>query len=292
MNEALIPSGFEGEGVTTLGLLSDTHLPDRRRELPPTLSSIFDGVDLLLHAGDVGELAVLEELSAIAPVLAVHGNDDTEEAQRELPERQLLAVGGRRLLLWHSHHPHRATELRFREADDWASKLVRIRKRARQARATIAVFGHIHVPLAQREKGILLVNPGALASGNPFTRQVRQTVALLFLRDDWAVAVRHVDVTAPNEVFEPEIAWSEGFPAALNEVSETIVASEVAALANQLHQGEFAEPETVWVLYRRLAHRCWAGELAMITGADLLAALDETPIVTAADKEKIRELLR
>src|SRR5438477_1199118 len=71
--------------VCCLGLVSDTHMPERCRALPPALFEVLLGVDLLLHAGDVGELAVLDRLSATAPVIAVHGNDDTEEAQRELP---------------------------------------------------------------------------------------------------------------------------------------------------------------------------------------------------------------
>ena len=48
--------------------------------LPASLLDIFAGVDLILHAGDIGELWVLDELSHIAPVVAVHGNDETAEA--------------------------------------------------------------------------------------------------------------------------------------------------------------------------------------------------------------------
>lgn len=291
MNDALIPAGFGGEGVATIGLLSDTHLPDRLRELPPTLSTIFAGVDLLLHAGDVGELGVLEELSAIAPVVAVHGNDDSAEAQQELPEQQLLVVDGRRLLLWHSHHPDRPTELQLREDDAWKPKLARIRQRARQAGASIAVFGHIHVPLVQREAGVLLVNPGALASGNHFTRQRRQTVALLFVRDDGSEAVRHVDVAEPEAAFVPEIEWQAGFTAALNRVSGSIVAPEVADVVGGLRRGDFADAESIWMVYRRLAHRCWAGEWETINAADLMEALRNDGGVGEEDREKVRALL-
>ena len=62
-----------------IGLISDTHMPERWPRLPSCIFSLFDGVDLILHAGDVGELWVLDELSLIAPVIAVHGNDDTEQ---------------------------------------------------------------------------------------------------------------------------------------------------------------------------------------------------------------------
>src|SRR5438094_1902815 len=80
--------------AASIGLLSDTHLPDRLEALPPALFDVFAGVHLILHAGDVGELRVLDELSALAPVVAVHGNDDTAEAQRELPYPHAVAVAG------------------------------------------------------------------------------------------------------------------------------------------------------------------------------------------------------
>ncbi|NJM07720.1 metallophosphoesterase family protein, partial [Candidatus Gracilibacteria bacterium] len=73
--------------------------------LPAPVFSALAGVDLILHAGDVGELRVLDALSALAPVIAVHGNDETEEAQRELPYQQLISAGGQRLLLTHAHYP-------------------------------------------------------------------------------------------------------------------------------------------------------------------------------------------
>lgn len=55
------------------GLIADTHLPDRLTSLPDSVATIFAGVDLILHAGDAGELRVLDALSAVTPVVAVHG---------------------------------------------------------------------------------------------------------------------------------------------------------------------------------------------------------------------------
>ena len=88
-----------------IGLISDTHMPERCFTFPDNLPQVFDGVDFILHAGDVGELWVLDKLSEIAPVFAVHGNDDTIDAQRELPLQQLITIAGRRMLLWHNHYP-------------------------------------------------------------------------------------------------------------------------------------------------------------------------------------------
>ena len=82
-----------------IGLISDTHMPERCAALPTAVFSTLANVDLLLHAGDVGELWVLDQLSAIAPVIAVHGNDDTAAAQRELPFQQIITAAGRRILL-------------------------------------------------------------------------------------------------------------------------------------------------------------------------------------------------
>jgi hypothetical protein len=65
------PGLAPGQVAACLGLISDTHMPERWPELPGAIFDVFAGVDLILHAGDVGELWVLDRLSAIAPVLAV-----------------------------------------------------------------------------------------------------------------------------------------------------------------------------------------------------------------------------
>ena len=115
-----LPSTINPDRVQAcLGLISDTHMPQRCAALPQVLADVFRGVDLFLHAGDVGELWVLDQLSAIAPVIAVHGNDDTVDAQRELPYQQIITIGGQRLLLYHSHHPDHDQEMAMRQDDRW-----------------------------------------------------------------------------------------------------------------------------------------------------------------------------
>jgi len=192
-----------GRVVRCLGLVSDTHMPERCPTLPTALFDILRGVDLVLHAGDVGELWVLDRLSAIAPVVAVHGNDDTAEAQRELPYQQVVALAGRRVLLCHSHYPDEAEELASRRDDAWGPKLDRRAALGRRAGAAVVVFGHTHIPMAVRHRDVLLVNPGALASGSPLGRQRVRTVALLFVRDDGNPIVVHVDIAAPERLFSP-----------------------------------------------------------------------------------------
>jgi hypothetical protein len=70
-----------------VGVLSDTHVPTIVRALPPAIFDIFKGVDLIMHAGDIVELSVLDELRTIAPVEAVAGNMDDPAAQAGLPHK-------------------------------------------------------------------------------------------------------------------------------------------------------------------------------------------------------------
>jgi putative phosphoesterase len=137
------PPDLPAERVAAcIGLISDTHMPERCAAFPPALFDVLSGVDLLLHAGDVGELWVLDRLSAMAPVVAVHGNDDTAEAQRELPYQQVVAVAGQRILLTHAHYPDPEEELASRRDDAWAPKLARRAAMGRRAGAGIVFFGH------------------------------------------------------------------------------------------------------------------------------------------------------
>src|SRR5262249_31935067 len=210
-------------------------------------------------------------LSAIAPVIAVHGNDETVAAQQELPYQQMIVVAGQRILLTHAHYPDRAAELESRRDDAWGPKLARRAAFGRRAGASIVVFGHTHIPMAHRYDGTLLVNPGAIASSSPTTRQLRQTIALLFIRDDGAPFVVHVDLAAPNRPFVPRIDWDAGFRATLDQYNESILAPDLAAEFEHVTSIIRLAPTPGWAAVLRVAHRCWDGEQAAITGADLLA---------------------
>jgi putative phosphoesterase len=120
----------------TVGVVSDTHGLVR----PETLRAL-GCADVILHAGDVGGAHVLEELSRLAPVIAVRGNVDTDSFGRLLPERRRLDPGGVPLLLLHD---------RAALGADPASEGVRV-----------VVFGHSHRPLAERRRGVLWFNPGS-----------------------------------------------------------------------------------------------------------------------------------
>lgn len=149
-----------------LGLLSDTH-----GWLDPALLTWFEGVERILHAGDVGNEAVLEALRPIAPTIAVRGNVDGGGWARELPLETVVEVGGVRIALLHiAGNPTRpqrsATDLIARTQPD------------------ILLVGHSHIPVVERRGGVLWINPGA--AGRQGFHEAR-TAMLLHLEPSLAV---------------------------------------------------------------------------------------------------------
>lgn len=275
-----------------IGLISDTHLPQRLDALPPAVFGALAGVDLLLHAGDVGDLSVLDELSRIAPVIAVHGNDDTAEAQRELPYRQLVTVMGMRILLTHAHYSDRAVEMESRKGDAWGPKLARRAAMGRDAGASIVVYGHTHIPTAVEWDDVLLVNPGALGPPNLATRQAVRSVAILDIHKDAQPAVRHLDLAAPAVPLAFPIDWDAGYRAALARVQEPIVTPEIAAVIPRLYAVMEQDPSrALLTVYEQLARACWSGARTMITRADLIAALADDPTITSDVRAQVMAAL-
>lgn len=86
-----------------IGLITDTHIPEVASELPPQLADAFHDVELILHAGDMYELSVLDDLERIAPVLAVLGDDDHPKLaeDRRVKQEQHLELEGYRVWLMH-----------------------------------------------------------------------------------------------------------------------------------------------------------------------------------------------
>ena len=90
----------------TLGVISDTHVyASSKRQVPPEVHALFRRarVDLILHLGDVNTRLVLEDLSEIAPVLAVVGNNDDDELYDELPHTITFTSGPYRFGMIHGH---------------------------------------------------------------------------------------------------------------------------------------------------------------------------------------------
>jgi len=275
-----------------VGLVSDTHIPERRAGLPTALFDVLAGVDLILHAGDVGMLRVLDRLGALAPVVAVHGNDETEDAQRELPSQQLIMAAGQRLLLCHSHLPDPGDEQAARGDDGWGPKLDRRAGLGQRAGAGVVVFGHTHIPMALTHRAVLLVNPGALASGSWTRRQRLQTVALLFLLDRADPVVVHVDLAVPERAFRPQVAWEAGYRAAHMAVTDPILSPALAIRWERVAaRVRTLPPHQARSLLLRVAYPCWNDGGAVITPGDLLAAVRADPLLPDAAREDLEAVL-
>jgi putative phosphoesterase len=121
-----------------LGLISDTH-----DYLDPRIPELFAGVDHILHAGDVGQHALLLELGLVAPVTAVTGNTDVGLTLRET---ELVTLGGKKFLVHHIVTPGIGSPS--------------IDRRLREEAPDVVMFGHTHKPYAQQVGNILFFNPG------------------------------------------------------------------------------------------------------------------------------------
>ena len=274
-----------------IGLISDTHMPERWPKLPSCIFPLFDGVDLILHAGDLGELWVLDELSSIAPVIAVHGNDDTEEAVQALPYQQALSVGGIRILLCHSHQPDRDREMASRTDDRWLPKLHRRRGQALGVGARVYVYGHTHIPAVYAYDDVLLVNPGAIASGNAYSRQLVQTVAILDLADEQQPKAVHYDLSRPEEVHRPVTEFEGSFRKDLAVHGESMLEPELQEKVAGFRASKLSNPEPVKRAILRISHRCWACEQDCISRADIIREITEESEIAEEDGAKIMDVL-
>ena len=255
-----------------IGLVSDTHLPERCPGLPPAIFEVLAGVDFLLHSGDVGVLSVLDDLSRIAPVIAVHGNDDTPDSQRELPFQQVVTLAGQRILLTHGHRPNRADELAVRRNGTWQPNLAHYHERAASAGATIFISGHTHVAMALRRSELFLVNPGAIAPGNFTLRQTRRSVAILWLRDDGEPFVSHIDLDS-RQSFTPQVDFNASFMHAHNAISASILTPDLASVWEAVQALVDQAPEAGRAAMSRAAYPCWSGERALMSPVDLWAEI-------------------
>ena len=142
-----------------IGLISDTHIPDHAEELPEQLKEVFRGVDLILHAGDIYDTSVLDELECLAPVLAAEGDDDpfSTRNDRRVKGKHILSIEG--VTIWLIHDRPWSWSPDPKEAPD------------------VIVFGHTHSSTLQEKGDVLLVNPGSATF--PHYKSEPGTVALL-----------------------------------------------------------------------------------------------------------------
>jgi putative phosphoesterase len=141
-----------------LGIISDTH-----GLFDPKLPALFDGVEHILHGGDVGSGEIIVKLEQIAPVTAVLGNNDVG---MNLRETEVLGLGGRKFLV------HHIVDVR-NPADG-------LRRRLAHEAPDVVVFGHTHKPHAGQLGPTLYFNPGY---AGPQRFKLERSVALLHLDD-------------------------------------------------------------------------------------------------------------
>lgn len=149
----------------TIGLIADTHVPDRKRELDPRVLPVFAAarVSAILHAGDISVPRVLAQLGEVAPVSAVRGNRDWL-ALRSLPAKLVLEFGGARIGLAHGHLNWRSyarDKLRFFLRGPQSFEFFANRVAAEFRDVDAVVFGHNHEPMVRQMDGKLVLNPGS-----------------------------------------------------------------------------------------------------------------------------------
>ena len=142
-----------------IGVISDTH-----GRFDPKVAELFRGVAHILHAGDIGDEAIVGELRKLAPVTAVAGNVDRFPIAARYPKAQVVEIGGRTILMTH-FQPSPAV----------------MAKHLKGRRPDVIVFGHSHRPAVEWDDGILLLNPGS-AGQQRFG--LARTVALLDVADE------------------------------------------------------------------------------------------------------------
>ena len=149
-----------------VAIVGDTHLPRGSRAIPDACIERMRSADLVLHTGDLSAASVLDELRALGPpIAAVHGNIDSAEVRRILPERQVVDAAGVRIGLVHDAGPARGRLRRMRMAFPDCDAVV---------------FGHSHIPLHEEEAGFQIFNPG---SPTDRRRQPRHSMGVAQVRD-------------------------------------------------------------------------------------------------------------
>lgn len=146
--------------VIRIGLISDTH-----GLLRPQAKAFLEDCAHIVHAGDIGSRAILDELATLAPVTAVRGNNDHDPKSESLPETRTLSIGSTAIYVLH--------DLNTLAIDPAA------------AGYRVVVYGHSHRPSVEERQGVLYVNPG---SAGPRRFRLPVAVAELFVDDSFVSA--------------------------------------------------------------------------------------------------------
>ena len=159
-------------------VLSDTHAPRRWKACPAPVAAHLRGADLILHAGDICTVEVLQELAQYAPVRAVLGNNDGPDVAAWGAQQTLqLDLGGLAVAMIH-------------DSGQASGRLARMRRVF--PAADLVVFGHSHIPLDQSDAGLRIFNPG---SPTDRRRQPHGTLGALAIENARLIEARIIAVT-------------------------------------------------------------------------------------------------
>ena len=168
-----------------IGLISDTHVPEAQEELWPQVFEAFEGVDCILHAGDIHELSLIDELERVAPIFVARGNGDDGSGGRpvqpedpRLREGWLLKLAGLRVGIAHT--------VPIPEEGGWTLERAMMRYFGRTD-LDVLVYGDTHVEEINTIDGTLCVNPGSPTLPRNMTTRLG-TIGLLEIADGAAEA--------------------------------------------------------------------------------------------------------
>jgi putative phosphoesterase len=185
-----------GAVPTRVGVVADTHCPEFLDRLPPRLGEVLAGVELILHAGDVGGPggeATLAELGRIAPVIAVRGDHD---AGLDLPTERVEEIAGRRVAVVHGNRSRLIEEpVTFVGTVSlgylWPMPALARSLTGRFPGVDVIVYGHTHRAVATRAGSTLLFNPGAVYQVSRAEAERRLARDPGWFEWSWLQVIRH-----------------------------------------------------------------------------------------------------
>lgn len=161
-----------------IGVISDTHIPERAIKIPEIVFELFKDVDMILHAGDVVSPDVLKELEELAPTICVQGNMDSYHGLN-LPRSEVITVEGHKIGLNHGHIIPRG--------DTQQLKYI-----ALELGVDILITGHTHWAFIKKYDNIILLNPGS-----PTVPRMSDPSVMLLYVDESSVESRIIKIGDP-----------------------------------------------------------------------------------------------
>lgn len=130
-----------------IGVISDTHIPTSALKLPKKVFDTFKDCDLIVHAGDSGDIETIHELEKITETKAVWGNMDGPDIREKLPETLIFEIGGKKIGVFHGKGS--------------PGKIIETVKSVFPKKIDAIIFGHSHMPFNEVIDGTLFFNPGS-----------------------------------------------------------------------------------------------------------------------------------